>query len=541
MLLAALLTSITEGGTLPNRSARPALEQGPVHPTRLFVRPVEHADRAAVSALHRRLGARVVTELPQIGWQIVEVDADHLAQRRQEYALDELVSRADFDRARQLAYVPNDPLWPSQWSLQHIHADTAWNTTRGSSSVRVAVIDTGIERTHPDLAASLWINPLEIAGNGIDDDLNGLVDDVSGWDFVHNDSDPDDLFGHGTACAGIIAAQQDNSLGISGIAPACKIVGLKACNDSGYLFDSYVVPALLYAADEHCQVISMSFFGDQVTPAERAAIDYCWLHGSLPIAAAGNDAQCFPYYPGAYEHTLAVGSHSASDLRSYFSNWGSWVDVAAPGEGIGATVPGANYTLNFAGTSAATPHVAGVAALLFSAVPTATNARVRVAIEDSATPLNQPPIGAWANYGRIDALAALDRLLGTSSGSPAARLLFASPVGGEAPARRVSGSAAPSELVLYGVGLEAPNVVRVLRNGVALPIVSRSRNEVRARLDSGAAAMIALEVNGVLIDSFRWESGRGRLFAPSDANTRDPASTTGGFHELLRDDGVRLT
>jgi hypothetical protein len=432
-------------------------------------------------------------------------------------------------------------MYPGMWNLPHIHVDTTWDTTRGSSSVLIALIDTGCERTHPDLAANIWVNPGEIPGNGIDDDNDGLVDDVSGWDFVNNDPVPDDVFGHGTSCAGILAAVQDNSQGISGIAPLCKLLPLKACNDSGFLFDSYVVPALIYAADRGAKVISMSFFGDDVTPAERDAIDYCWNHGALPIAAAGNDAQTFPYYPGAYEHTLGVGSHNDTDHKSWFSNWGSWVDVAAPGEGISATTTGGGYTTGFAGTSAACPNVAGVAALLFSGVPGATNAQVRAAIEDTCIGLDEAPYGKWANYGRIQARAAMDRLLGLTSGSKPPRLLFMSPVGGGQGPLPADVISKPPALLCYGIGLESPNLVRVLRDGNPLPLVSQSRNEVYAQLASHAAGTLALEVNSQVVQTLNWEPATGWLFAPSDANTKDPAVTTGGFLQLCRDDANRFT
>lgn len=527
----------------PARSAPDpsAFEDGRAHPARLLIEPARGADPAALELLHARLGAQLVQALPQIGWQIVEVDPARRDALRGEYALSPLVARAELDRARRLAYVPNDPYYAGMWNLAHMHVDNVWDTTRGSSSVRIAVIDTGCERTHPDLAGSLWVNPGELPNNGIDDDGDGYVDDVSGWDFVHGDDDPDDLFGHGTACAGIIAAVQDNHTGITGIAPQCRFVPLKACNDSGYLYDSYVVPALLYAADRGCQVISMSFYGDQVTPAERSAIDYCWSHGCLPIAAAGNDWQTFPYYPGAYEHTLGVAAHDGSDQKSWFSNWGSWVDVAAPGEGISATWPGAQYTSSFAGTSAACPNVAGIAALLFSAVPGASNAQVRAALEDSAIPVTQAPLGAWTNYGRVDALAALARAQGQTSGSKPARLLFASPVGGGLAPLGLNESGTRPGLILYGVGLEAPNLVRVLRNGTPLTLLAQSRNEVRANVGSNMAATLALEVNSQIVQSLHWDAGSGWLFAPSDANTKDPATASGGFLELYRDDGQRFT
>jgi len=536
-MLTALLLCTGASGAIQD----PTLHPLAVHPTRLLVQPVPGASPAALELLHQRLGAHVLREIPAIRWEVVEVAAERLADARLQFAASPLVAQAEFDHVRRLAYTPNDPYYPGMWNLPHQNVNTAWDTTRGSSSVLVAVIDTGCDRTHPDLAANVWVNPGEIPNNGIDDDGDGLVDDVRGWDFVNNDNDPDDIFGHGTCCAGIIAAVQDNNQGITGIAPLCRFLPLKACDNSGYLFDSYVVPALIYAADRGAKVISMSFYGDQVTPAERDAIDYCWNHGCLPVAAAGNDSQTFPYYPGAYEHTLGVGSHNGSDQKSWFSNWGSWVDVAAPGEGISATTVGGGYTTGFAGTSAACPNAAGIAALLFSGVPSATNAQVRAAIEDTAIGLNQAPYGVWANYGRTDARAALDRLLGMSSGSKPARLLFMSPVGGGLSPQLVGQSAPRPELLVYGLGLEQPNVVRVLRNGSPLQLLSQSRNEVHALLGSNMAATLGLEVNSQVLQSLHWDAAPGWLFAPSDANAKDPASTTGGFLELYRDDGNRFT
>ena len=530
MLLATILAVLTSGT--------------PTHPPetgRFLVEPAAHADPRALADLHERLGGRVLQDLPAIGWQIVAADPRRVDEVRRSYAASPLVARVEPDRAYRLAHTPNDPYWP-MWNLQHIHADTAWDVTRGSSSVKVAVIDTGLETTHPDIAANVWTNPGEIPGNGIDDDGDGYVDDVHGWDFVNNDPVPDDVWSHGTSCAGIIAAVQDNSLGVTGIAPLVQIVPLKACNDSGYLYDSYVVPALLYAADHGCQVISMSFYGDQVTPSEAAAIDYCWAHGCLPVAAAGNDSQVFPYYPGAYEHTLAVGAHDVSDNRSSFSNFGSWVDVAAPGEGISTTTTGAGYTSGFAGTSGACPHVAGIAALLFSLVPTATNAQVRDAIEDSAIFTNGGGTGEWTDYGRADARAALDRLAGNTSGSKPPRFLYASPVGGRDLVPILSGRYRKAqELVLYGVGLELPNVVRVLRNGVSLPLISQERNQVRVHAGSDLPSTLDLEVNGQIIQSLAWDVGNGWIFSASDADTKAPAVSTGGFAELYRDDGSRFT
>jgi hypothetical protein len=420
--------------------------------------------------------------------------------------------------------------------------------------VVVAIVDTGIELTHPDLVANLWTNPGEIAGNSIDDDGNGYVDDVHGYDFAYFDSDPSDDNSHGTACAGIVAAKQDNALGVTGVAPLCKVAAVKAALSSGYFYASANVPAYVYCADMGFQVMSMSFFSDEVVPAERDAIRYCWDQGVLPVVAAGNDNSVLPFYPAAFPQSLSVGATgSMTDLRAYFSDMGTWVNVAAPGLSLTTTYLSGfgGYTSGFGGTSGATPHVAGIAALLFSANPLATNASVRAAIEDSSVLLDQAPYGKWTNYGRVDADAALDRILGITSGSVPARLLFAAPCGGEvrkaAPAdlgRNRNRTAV--ELEVCGVGLEVPNTVQVLNGARSLPLSAQERHSVRAAVPfvpSSAVNAFQLKRNGNLVGSWTWEGGPGLLYAATDCGTEDTAgsSASGGWAELYRTDGATFT
>jgi len=372
----------------------------------------------------------VIAEYPQIGFAVVEAPANELQLSRKR--LRAAGHEVWLDTAAQLAYTPNDPRWNDQWHVRTIRADLAWDRHMGSNSAVVAIMDTGVETTHEDLAANIWQNPNEVPGNGVDDDGNGYVDDVVGWDFDANDPVPNDVHGHGTACAGIAAAVGDNSIGISGVAPRARIMGLKASNDSGYFYVSANVPAYLYAADNGADVISMSFFSDSLSPAERAAIDYCWENGTLPVAAAGNDSTVFPYYPGAYENVVAVAAINSDLGKSSFSDWGSWVDVSAPGNGLIATAKNNGYG-GFGGTSGACPHVAGVAALLFGAKPDATVQEVRNAIEDSARLQNQAPFGEFSNYGLVDADAALDFLLDGYIGRHRPKVRWISPLvrGGE--------------------------------------------------------------------------------------------------------------
>src|SRR5262249_20434849 len=156
------------------------------------------------------------------------------------------------------------------------------------------------------------------------------------------DSDPSDDNGHGTSCAGLVAAVQDNSTGVTGVAPHCRVAAVKASTSSGFFYASANVPAYVYCADMGFKLMSMSFFSTEVVPAERDAIAYCWAHGVLPVVAAGNDNSVLPFYPAAFPQSLSVGATSAnSDLKAYFSDWGTWVNVAAPGISLWTTYPGA--------------------------------------------------------------------------------------------------------------------------------------------------------------------------------------------------------
>jgi subtilisin family serine protease len=521
----------------------------PVHPSRLLVKVKKGAKAEDIAAAHARVGGKVLKDLPQIGWQIVEVKAGRNFAAQEMYSHEPAFERADLDHARKVASTPNDPYWPYEWHMVDIKADQAWNTVKGDPSVVVAVMDTGMDHTHPDLAPNAWTNPGEIPGNGIDDDGNGYIDDVYGWDFAYGDNDPNDNYGHGTACAGIVAAAQDNSIGMSGVAPKCRLVGIKAANDSGYFYDSANVPAFVYIADMGFKVVSMSFYADQVTPAERDAVDYCWSKGVVLVAAAGNDSHVLPYYPGAYEHVISVAATDGADNRAWFSDYGSWVDVAAPGVSLVATVPGGGYTTGFAGTSGATPHVAGLAALLFAAKPGATNAEVRAALEDTAHATVDPNLGEYTNYGRIDCKAAVDRINGVTSGSAPARLLFASPVAGDL---KQFGKLHPGPMRwppirFWGVGLEQPNNVRVLYDGTPLQLLSQQRQVVAALAPSqglghplSGPVRLDLEVNGNVIGGFDWIDERGLVYVPSDLGNSN-AHVVGGFDEIARVDGRCVT
>jgi subtilisin family serine protease len=278
---------------------------------------------------------------------------------------------------------PNDPDYIRQWSLPKIQAEPAWGIETGNSGVIVAVIDTGIDYLHEDIQANIWHNPGEIPGNGIDDDGNGYVDDVAGWDFVDAsggadgeddkipDNDPMDRHGHGTHVAGIIGAASNNGLGIAGVAWNCKIMpvraGYKTQSGSGILESDDAALAIVYAAENGARVINLSWGDYHKSNLIADAVQFAADRGALICAAAGNDNSSNLLYPAALENNavMAIGATDSQDKKASFSNYGSWVHLSAPGTSIYSTYMNNSYA-TLSGTSMSTPHVAGLAALVIS-------------------------------------------------------------------------------------------------------------------------------------------------------------------------------
>lgn len=496
------------------------------HPQNLLVK---YSDRAIVKRL--KTAAPVIRDYPEIGYAVIKVPLGKLKTSRANLSRMPGIVRVDLDRCSKPAYDPNDEFWPNEWHMQAIHTNLAWDLTKGDSSVVVAVIDTGVKVDHPDLVDSIWVNSDEIPGNGIDDDGNGYIDDVNGFDFPYNDGDPNDVHGHGTACAGIVAGTQDNLIGVSGVAPHCKVMALKAAEDSGFFYDSNNIGAYLYAANNGAKVLSMSFFSDRVSQAERDAIDYCWTHGVLPVAAAGNAASIYPYYPGGYENVLSVAAVGGNLNKAGFSNYGSWVDVSAPGTGIYTTTNDGGYTSGFGGTSGACPHVAGVAALCFSAKPNATNAEVRYAIENTATLQNQAPYGEFSNYGLVDAEKAVLRMNGGAASPHPPRVAYLTRLAKSLGSRKDSRHFGR----IYGRGFGAGNTVQVKWNGLNIPLIAKSRDWVDFSVGA-AHSSLTVFVNGEQIAQFPYtESTLGFAYLLTEASTQG-ATLTGGFLDALNPD-----
>jgi thermitase len=327
-----------------------------------------------------------------------------------------------------------DPLLSKQWGMLDIGVQTAWQKTYGDPDMIVAVIDTGVDYTHEDLLPNMWRNTKEVAGNGLDDDNNGYIDDMIGWDFVTNDNKPYDLKasanpGHGTHCAGNVAAKGMNGLGVSGVAPGVKIMALRFLSEKGEGTTADAIKAIRYAVDNGARVLSNSWGSEGEDPAEgaenqalRDVIQYAQDHNVLFVAAAGNghngvgynnDTDAKPGYPASYDHDIiiSVAAIDKTNKLGSFSNWGvRSVDIAAPGVAVFSTTVGNSYSatvypnlpfLTWDGTSMATPHVAGAAALYWSAYPGKSWREVKAAIIGSAKKI-PAMAGKSTSEGKLD-------------------------------------------------------------------------------------------------------------------------------------------
>ena len=281
---------------------------------------------------------------------------------------------------------PNDTLLAGQWAISKIQASAAWDTCVGTFTPIVAVIDSGVDLGHRDLKANLWVNDAERNGTaGVDDDGNGYIDDVNGYNFVYRTSDPQDDNGHGTHVAGIIAAAGNNGTDIAGVCWQTRIMPLKVLDSEGNGDAAAAAAAIYYAVAHGADVINASWGGPETSQVLTDAIAYAEQQGVIVVSAAGNEGTDTPFYPAYYSTVIAVAATTTSDRRASFSNYGDWVDIAAPGYNIlSLRATGTSlgtlkdaFTTSLSGTSVATPHVAGACALLLAANPFLTCAQVR--------------------------------------------------------------------------------------------------------------------------------------------------------------------
>lgn len=291
------------------------------------------------------------------------------------------------EAAGQNTFADVPKLGGKNWGADLVKAPEAWEKGYTGKGVVVAVVDTGVDRNHQDLKDNIWTNSQEIAENGKDDDANGYVDDINGWNFNDNNNNTLDVSGHGTHISGTIAAQK-NDLGVTGIAYDAKIMPVKVLDDSGSGSYSAIADGIHYAVDNGAKVINLSLGGSYPNSDLESALKYASSFGAIVVMAAGNDSGFQPGYPAHYanENGIAVGAVDKDNKLANFSNLAGiqpLTYVTAPGVDVYSTIPGDKYA-NYSGTSMATPHVAGVVALMLSANPNLTDAQVRQILADTS-------------------------------------------------------------------------------------------------------------------------------------------------------------
>lgn len=389
LLAAVILALFTLGVT------QTALAVSSVRQNRVIVKFSDFANRQELINKHK---ARIVSEIPKLKATVIESDelGSTLIERlRRENGNIEYIELDAVATA-----LTNDSLYSNQWALPKISWDkldaTASAFNISSPSAVIAIIDTGVDYNHPDLA--------------------NVVDTTKDWDFANNDPDAMDDNLHGTHVAGIAAASTSNGIGVAGISVnTAKILPVKVLNQDGAGYYSWIANGIIYAADQGAKVINLSLGGNVKSTTLENAINYAWGKGVVIAAAAGNSGNTSRTYPAYYTNSIAVWASDQNDNKAPFSSYGSWVDVGAPGVNILSTVPESKdpdstkdgyYYAN--GTSMATPHVAGLAGLLFSQHPDWTNQQVRNKIQSSADPVSGWLFNrGYLGKGRINVFKAL--------------------------------------------------------------------------------------------------------------------------------------
>ncbi len=389
----------------PSHTEGSEYEQGQVSsedivPGEILVKFKQGASAQAIEDANRRNGGRVKETIPGLGIRVVDVPRGQEVARSAAYERNPNVQYAEPNLVRQADFDPNDEQDGKQWQYNNtgqtggktdadIDAFEAWDITKGSNTVAIAILDTGIKNGHPDI-------PITKVKNGADCTTS------SGSCVVGT---PEDKQGHGTHVAGIAGAATDNGVGVAGTCPACGLLDVKVLDDRGYGSSSRTIKGIKWAAYNGAKVINMSLGGGGFSQAEQDAVNYAWGKGVVLVASAGNDKTTKAHYPSDYNNVIGVAGTNSSDERYWWTNYGTKVEVAAPGQSILSTTNDLNYGTK-SGTSMASPHVAGVAGLVWS-VPTLATSKENVRNRIFSTVDKIAGSGKYWNYGRINACKAV--------------------------------------------------------------------------------------------------------------------------------------
>lgn len=369
-----------------------ASAQNSLHvPGELLIAPKAGVSDAQLESIYKSHGAQKITTLTQIGVHHIKVPDNALEAIEAALRKNPSVQFVEKNFIAEANLVPNDPGYGSQWHLQTISAPAGWDITVGSPAVTVAVIDSGVDPAHPDLVAKL----------------------VPGWNFLGSNTDTHDVLGHGTAVAGVTAADTNDGIGVAGVGWANTIMPLVVVNSSNSATYADIASAVNYAADHGAKVINMSLGGTSSSSTLQSAVNYAWSKGLVIVAAAGNCSCSTPSYPAAMNNVVAVSATDSSDNLASFSSFGSFVDVAAPGTPIYTTNNGGGYG-NWQGTSFSSPQVAGLAALIFSLNPGLSNTQVVDLITQNVDDLGAAGFDQYFGWGRINVGRTLQAAYSTS-------------------------------------------------------------------------------------------------------------------------------
>jgi len=363
-------------------------EVGSVGAEEILIKFRPDVNPSEMAQIHRQQGGQVKETIPSIGVQVVTIPSGKAAEKVKGYSANPKVLYAEANYLATAIYTPDDAYFDKQWGLNKIQAPQAWDVTKGSNSIEIAILDTGVDLDHPDLTGKI----------------------VESINFTSS-ATADDIYGHGTHVAGIAAASTNNGIGVAGLGFASSVISVKVLGDDGKGYYSWIAKGIIWAADNGAKVINLSLGGSSASSTLEDAVNYAWNKGTIVVAAAGNNGSSSPFYPAYYLNTMAVAATDINDNLASWSNRGEWVDVAAPGVSIYSTLKDGGYG-NKSGTSMASPHTSGLAALLYSVVTDSNgngrlNDEVRSRIETTADNIGSVGVGS----GRINAFKAV-------SGSP---------------------------------------------------------------------------------------------------------------------------